>query len=36
MVSIPCLAVGILMKLVGFLFILTCIALILIILVQKR
>lgn len=35
MVSIPCLAVGIFMKLVGFLFALTCIALILIILVQK-
>jgi len=35
MVLLPCLAVGILMKLVGFLFALTCIALILIILVQK-
>ena len=35
MVLLPCLAVSILMKLVGFLFALTCIALILIILVQK-
>jgi preprotein translocase subunit SecG len=35
MVLLPCLAVGIFMKLVGFLFALTCIALILIILVQK-
>ncbi len=35
MVLLPCLAVGIIMKLVGFLFALTCIALILIILVQK-
>lgn len=35
MVSIPCLAVGIFMKLVAFLFVVTCIALILIILVQK-
>ena len=35
MVLLPCLAVGIFMKLVAFLFALTCIALILIILVQK-
>ena len=35
MVLLPCLAVGIIMKLVAFLFALTCIALILIILVQK-
>jgi len=35
MVLLPCLAVGILMKLVAVLFALTCIALILIILVQK-
>ena len=35
MVSIPCLAVGIIMKMVAVLFALTCIALILIILMQK-
>ena len=35
MVLLPCLAVGIIMKLVAVLFALTCIALILIILVQK-
>lgn len=35
MVLLPCLAVGIFMKLVAVLFALTCIALILIILVQK-
>jgi preprotein translocase subunit SecG len=35
MVFLPCLAVSIIMKLVGFLFALTCISLILIVLVQK-
>jgi len=35
MVALPCLAVGFLMKLVAFLFVLTCIALVLIILIQK-
>jgi preprotein translocase subunit SecG len=35
MVLLPCLAVGIIMKLVAVLFALTCIALILIVLVQK-
>lgn len=35
MVSLPCLAVGLLMNLVAALFVLTCIVLILIILIQK-
>lgn len=35
MVSLPCLAVGFMMNLVAALFVLTCIALILIILIQK-